>query len=447
MPETFDLALIGGQCWTLEGLRKTDIGIRSGRIAKLGSISPTAAGEVVKADGLTILPGVIDSQVHFREPGPTHKEDLETGTRAAVLGGVTAIFEMPNTQPPTIDAAQLAEKLRLARDRAWCDHAFFVGAAAANAQELGDLERLPGCSGVKIFMGSSTGSLLVPDDETLEAVLRSGHRRIAIHAEDEQRLKDRAEIAQKSGDPVSHPEWRDIETARRATERILNLARKTGRRVHVLHVTTAEEMALLAAAKDIATVEVTPQHLTLEAPDCYRRLGTKAQMNPPIREAHHREALWQAIDQGIVDCIGSDHAPHTLEEKAKTYPASPSGMPGVQTLLPLLLNHMAEGRLGLSRLVDLTSAGPARIYNVAGKGRIAQGYDADFTIVDLAAKRRIESSWLASKCGWSPFEGMTMKGWPMMTIIRGHVVMRDGTLQDQAIGKPVRFTETLEPIS
>lgn len=447
MPETFDLALVGGQCWTLDGLRKVDIGVRAGRIAKLGPISPIAAGEVIKAEGLTILPGVIDSQVHFREPGPTHKEDLETGTRAAVLGGVTAIFEMPNTQPPTIDAAQLEEKLKRGRNRAWCDHAFFVGAAAANAQELGDLERLPGCSGVKIFMGSSTGSLLVPDDETLEAVLRSGHRRIAIHSEDEQRLKERAEIAQNAGDPVSHPEWRDVETARRATERILKLARKTGRRIHVLHITTAEEMVLLAAAKDIATVEVTPQHLTLEAPDCYRRLGTKAQMNPPIREARHREALWQAIDQGIVDCIGSDHAPHTVEEKAKPYPASPSGMPGVQTLLPLLLNHMAEGRLGLGRLVDLTSAGPARIYNVAGKGRIAQGYDADFTLVDLAVERRIENTWLASKCGWSPFEGMKIKGWPMMTIIRGHVVMRDGSVQDKAIGKPVRFTETLEPIN
>lgn len=445
MPETFDLALIGGHCWTLDGLRKVDIGVRAGRIAKLGPISPMAAGEVIKAEGLTILPGVIDSQVHFREPGPTHKEDLETGTRAAVLGGVTAIFEMPNTQPPTIDAAQLAEKLERARNRAWCDHAFFVGAAAANARELGDLERLPGCSGVKIFMGSSTGSLLVPDDETLEAVLRSGHRRIAIHSEDEQRLKERAAIAQSSGDPVSHPEWRDVETARRATERILKLARKTGRRIHVLHITTAEEMVLLAGAKDIATVEVTPQHLTLEAPDCYRRLGTKAQMNPPIREARHREALWQAIDQGIVDCIGSDHAPHTMEEKAKPYPASPSGMPGVQTLLPLLLNHMAEGRLGLGRLVDLTSAGPARIYNVAGKGRIAQGYDADFTLVDLAAERRIENTWLASKCGWSPFDGMKIKGWPMMTIIRGHVVMRDGSVQDKAIGKPVRFAETLEP--
>ena len=258
MPETFDLALIGGQCWTLDGLRKADIGVRAGRIAKLGSISPSAADKVIKAEGLTILPGVIDSQVHFREPGPTHKEDLETGTRSAVLGGVTAIFEMPNTQPPTIHAAQLQEKLKLARNRAWCDHAFFIGAAAANAQELGDLERLPGCSGVKIFMGSSTGSLLVPDDETLEAVLRSGHRRIAIHAEDEPRLKERASIAQTSGDPVSHPEWRDVETARRATERILKLARKTGRRIHVLHITTAEEMVLLAGAKDIATVEVTP---------------------------------------------------------------------------------------------------------------------------------------------------------------------------------------------
>ncbi|MEZ5647412.1 MAG: dihydroorotase [Alphaproteobacteria bacterium] len=443
MAETFDLAIIGGQCWTPEGLQEVDIGVRAGRIAKIGSIDPHGGGAIIKGEGLTILPGVIDSQVHFREPGAPHKEDLETGTRAAVLGGVTTVFEMPNTQPPTTDATQLADKLARAKGRAWCDHAFFIGAAAENARELAELERLPGCCGVKIFMGSSTGSLLVPDDDTLRTVLRSGRRRAAIHAEDEPRLKERAAIAQASGSPLAHPEWRDVETARRATARILRLARETGRRIHVLHVTTAEEMMLLAEAKDIATVEVTPQHLTLEAPDCYRRLGTKAQMNPPIRDGHHRQALWQAISQGIVDCIGSDHAPHTLEEKAKPYPTSPSGMPGVQTLLPLLLHHMQEGRLSLGRLVDLTSAGPARIYNVANKGRIVVGYDADFTIVDLNREKTIESSWLASRCGWSPFEGMRIKGWPIMTVIRGHTVMRDDEVQEQAQGMPVRFTETL----
>src|SRR6185369_5244938 len=225
--------------------------------------------------------------------------------------------------------------------------------------------------------------------------------------------------------------------------RLLNLARKVGRRVHVLHVSTAEEMDLLGTAKDIATVEATPEHLTLVAPDCYRELGTLAQMNPPIRDDRHRQALWRAVRAGIVDCIGSDHAPHTLEEKARPYPTSPSGMPGVQTLLPLLLDHMAAGRLTLERLVDLTSAGPARIYNISGKGRLAVGYDADLTLIDLGATRRIENRWIASRCGWTPFDGVTVKGWPAMTILRGAVAMREDEVVGAPAGRPVRFTETL----
>jgi dihydroorotase len=293
-------------------------------------------------------------------------------------------------------------------------------------------------------MGSSTGSLLVADDEGVEAVLRSGRRRVAVHAEDEARLRERLALARESGDVASHPVWRDAETALRATKRLIALARKTGRRVHVLHVTTAEEMALLGEAKEIATVETTPQHLTLAAPDCYRELGTLAQMNPPIREAYHREALWQAVGQGIVDCIGSDHAPHTKEEKARPYPTSPSGMPGVQTLLPLLLDHLAQGRLTLERLVDLTSAGPARIYNIAGKGRMAVGYEADVTLVDLKARRTIRREWMATKCGWTPFEGREVTGWPRATIVRGRVVMREDELIGTPEGQPVRFGETLQ---
>jgi len=303
----------------------------------------------------------------------------------------------------------------------------------------------PGCCGVKIFMGASTGSLLVEDDETLFEVLRHGRRRVAVHAEDEARMRERVAIARDGADPTFHPEWRDVETARRATERILRLARRAGRRVHVLHITTAEELPLLAAHKDIATVEVTPQHLTLSAPDCYERLGTLVQMNPPIREAGHREALWRAVAAGIVDVIGSDHAPHTREEKAKPYPSSPSGMPGVQTLLPLLLDHMNAGRLSLARLIDLTSAGPARIYGIARKGRIAVGFDADLSIVDLKARREITGDWLAAKCGWSPFEGMTVTGWPMATVVRGRVVMREAELLGDPAGAPVEFWDTLEP--
>jgi dihydroorotase len=442
LSERFDLIIHGAIAATPNGIARADIGIRDGRFAAIGEFDGSAA-ETFNARGLHALPGVIDTQVHFREPGMTHKEDLATGTAAAVLGGVTAVFEMPNTNPNTLTADDIADKVSRAKGRARCDIAFFVGAAAENAGDLAKTERSPGCAGVKVFMGSSTGSLLVPDDETLEAVLRSGFRRVAIHSEDEARLRERMHIAKESGDVAMHPVWRDEETAIRATNRVLKLARETGRRVHLLHVTTAEEMAILAGAKDIATVEATPQHLTLAAPDCYRELGTLAQMNPPIRDARHREGLWQAVRDGVVDCIGSDHAPHTLEEKAKPYPTSPSGMAGVQTLLPLLLDHLAAGRLTLERIVDLTSAGPQRIYNIAGKGRIAVGYDADLVLVDLETRRVIRNEWIASRCGWTPFDGREVKGWPKATILRGSFVMREDELIGEPIGQPVRFAECL----
>jgi len=447
MTEHYDLIIRGGTVATPNGVAPADVAVTGGRIAAISAPGRTPGGaeaaEVFDAAGLHVLPGVIDTQVHFREPGNEHKEDLASGTAAAAMGGIVAVFEMPNTAPSTLGAADLDDKLARARGRAWVDHAFFMGAAAENAAELGTLELLPGCCGVKIFMGASTGSLLVEDDETLFEVLKHGRRRVAVHAEDEARMRERVGIAREGADPRFHPEWRDVETARRATERLLRLARRAGRRVHVLHVTTAEEMPLLSAHKDIATVEVTPQHLTLSAPDCYERLGTLAQMNPPIREARHREALWRAIADGVVDVIGSDHAPHTREEKAKPYPSSPSGMPGVQTLLPLLLDHMNAGRLSLARLIDLTSAGPARIYGIARKGRIAVGFDADFSIVDLKARREIAADWLAAKCGWSPFEGQHVTGWPMATVVRGRVVMREAELQGDPVGAPVEFWETL----
>jgi dihydroorotase len=442
MAETYDLIVRGGIAATPNGVAPADIAVRDGRIAAVGRIEGTAP-ESLDARGLHVLPGVIDTQVHFREPGLEHKEDLGTGTAAAALGGVTAVFEMPNTKPSTLTAADLADKLARAKGRAWCDVAFFVGAAAENAERLGELERLPGCAGVKIFMGSSTGSLLVAEDRDILRVLRSGRRRVAVHAEDEARLRERYALVRDGADPAMHPVWRDVETATIATQRLMRLAREAGRRVHVLHVTTAEEMAILAANKDIATVETTPQHLTLVAPDCYERLGTLAQMNPPIRDIRHRDALWHAVGGGVVDCIGSDHAPHTREEKDKPYPQSPSGMPGVQTLLPLLLDHMNAGRLTLERLIDLTSAGPARIYGIAGKGRIAVGYDADLTLVDLGARRTIRAAWIASRCGWTPFDGTTVTGWPVATVVRGHITMRDDQLVGTPVGQSVRFTETL----
>ena len=432
----FDLKLVGGTVHLPSGPVRADIGVRGGRIAEIGAAGD--AGETIDCTGLDILPGVIDTQVHFREPGLTHKEDLETGSRAAVLGGVTAVFEMPNTKPNTDSAEAIQDKLARAHHRMWCDHAFYVGATNANSAELAALERLPGTAGVKIFMGASTGDLLVAEDASLARVLASGHRRVAIHAEDEARMNARAG-ERVPGDASSHPVWRDDESALLATRRILALARAAGRRIHVLHVTTPAELELLGQNKDIATCEVTPQHLTLAGEEAYPRLGTLAQMNPPIRSGAHRDGLWYWLGQGVPDILGSDHAPHTLEEKAKPYPESPSGMPGVQTMLPLMLNHVAQGRTTLARVIDLTSAGPQRVFGIIGKGRIATGYDADFSVVDLKARWTIEESWLASRSGWSPFTGMTLTGRPIGTIVRGQRVMWDGALAEAAIGEPIRF--------
>lgn len=437
MTQTFDLILKNGTVHTPGGAVPLSIGVRKGKVAAIGE-SLGDAGEVVDCAGLDILPGVIDSQVHFREPGLEHKEDLESGSRAAVMGGVTAVFEMPNTNPNTDSAERLAYKLERAHHCMWCDHAFYVGATADNAEELKALERLPGAAGVKIFMGASTGSLLVAEDESLSRVLASGSRRVAIHAEDEARMNARKDLRVES-DPSSHPVWRDDESAMLATQRILRLARQAGRRIHILHVTTPAELELIAQNKDIATCEVTPQHLTLAAEDAYPRLGTYAQMNPPIRSAKHRDGLWHWLNQGVPDVIGSDHAPHTKEEKAKAYPASPSGMPGVQTLLPLLLDHVAAGRTTLQRVIELTSAGPQRVFGLVTKGRIAVGYDADFSIVDLKKRWTVTEQWLQSRCGWSPFTGMELTGKPIGTFVRGHRVMWEDQLANEAVGEPVRF--------
>ncbi|WP_020209958.1 dihydroorotase [Gilvimarinus chinensis] len=438
-----DLLVYGGTAITPNGAEPIDLACIDGRLVALGELHRAwTAEEYIDATGLHVLPGVIDSQVHFREPGLTHKEDLEAGTRGAVLGGVTGVFEMPNTNPLTLWESDLKAKLDAADGRAWCDYAFYIGGSATNAEDLHTLETLPGCAGVKVFMGSSFGDLLADEDEVLRRILTNGKRRMSVHAEDEARLIERKMLAEASGDVCDHPHWRDVESAFKATRRIVSIACETGRRLHVLHVTTAEEMAFLAQHKGRVTVETTPHHLTMHAPDCYERLGSLAQMNPPVRERHHQQALWQAIRDGVVDVIGSDHAPHTLEEKAKPYPQSPSGMTGVQTLLPTMLNHVNAGRLSLQRLVDLTSAGPARVFGIEGKGRIALGYDADLTLVDMNAERVIRNDWITSKSGWTPYDGMPVTGWPIHTVIRGKAVVRDEQLTGTPQGKSIRFLET-----
>jgi dihydroorotase len=442
MADSYDLILKGGIVVNHDGEGGRDLGIRAGRFAAIGDLSRASAGEAIDCRGLHLLPGVIDTQVHFREPGLIHKEDLETGSRSAVMGGVTAVFEMPNTDPLTVSAEALADKLKRGHHRMHCDFAFFVGATADNTRHLAELERLPGCAGIKVFMGSSTGSLLVADDGGLRAILKTIRRRASFHAEDEPRLNDRKTL-RVEGDPRSHPVWRDEMAALKATQRLVTIAHETGARVHVLHVSTAQEIDYLAGHKDVASVETTPHHLTLEAPGCYERLGNRAQMNPPVRDATHRAGIWTGLSNGTVDVLGSDHAPHTREEKAKPYPASPSGMTGVQTLVPIMLDHVHAGRLSLLRFVDLTSAGPARLFGIAGKGRIAVGYDADLTVVDLKRRQTITDKWIASRAGWTPYDGVSVTGWPIGTVVRGRKVMWEGSLTAPAQGERVRFLETL----
>lgn len=433
----YDLLIQGGALVTPKAMFEADIAVQDGRIAAIGR-SLGEATETVNANGLWIFPGIIDTQVHFREPGLTHKEDIESGTKAALLGGVTTVLEMPNTHPPTTTPESLAHKRELAQGRAWCDIGFFYGATAENAETLEQAENLPGVPGIKMFVGSSTGSLLVGEDEGIRRVLQHGHKRVAIHSEDEARNIERKQTYAESasGNVQWHPHIRDAESARLSTERVLCLSEETGRPVHILHISTQDELPLLAEAKRKGlgtTCEVTPQHLWFAGPGDYERLGTRIQQNPPVRDRWHRDALWYALETGLFDVFGSDHAPHTKEEKAQDYPASPSGMPGVQTMLPVLLTYVSQGRLPATEVSRMACQNPAKLFGMTDRGVLEAGYLADLTLVDPSLARTVEASILASRSGWSPWEGESLTGWPVIVIKNGKVAMQDG----QAIGSPM----------
>ncbi len=441
MHEKYDIFIKNGEIVVGDKIEKLNIGIKKNKIKLLTTSTNHKASKIINAKNLTILPGVIDSQVHFREPGSEHKENMYTGTKGAILGGVTSIFEMPNTNPPTATEKLLKEKLKLAKTRMWTNYAFFAGATGKNIKNLASLEKHPGCVGIKIFMGSSTGNLLVPDDETLTNVLSNRNYRTAIHAEDEPRLIKRKKLI-KDSDVKYHPIWRDELTAIKATKRIIKAAKKSKLPIHILHVTTKEEVEIIKNNKKYVSMEVTPQHLTLYAPDCYNKLGSFAQMNPPIRGKKHHNALWNAIKANIVDVIGSDHAPHTIEEKLKPYPDTPSGMPGVQTLLPVMLNHVNNGKLSIHKLCKLISTNPAKLYNVKSKGEIKLNYDADLTIIDLNKQITIKNEIMVNKSKWTPFDNFKVKGWPIMTIVNGILVMKNGKVIGKPLGKAIEFERT-----
>lgn len=446
-----DLLITSANCLLPNGtsvrLAEANIGIKDGKFAYIGDAKPDAEKHL-DLKGLHLFPGAIDSQVHFREPGLTHKEDFHTGTHAALCGGITSVFEMPNTNPATLTKADVEDKIsRVTKGdggRAYSHMAFYVGASHQNIDQLETLEKLPGISGIKVFMGSSTGNLLVPDEASLEALMRKGKRRVIFHAEDEARLVERKHLAVDGKNVKLHPEWRDVKSAVNATELVLRLCERTRRPVHILHVTTYQELELIKKAKEklgeLVSCEVTPQHLTLFGPDIYEKIGTLAQMNPPIRDHEQQQGLLRLLKEKVPDVIGSDHAPHTREEKAKPYPQSPSGMPGVQTLLPIMLNHVNQGHLSLEQLGMMVCERPRQLFGCAQKGRIEIGLDADITIIDLKRQMTITNSQQKSKVGWTPFDGMTVTGIPVMAFLDGTLAMQDGEAIGAPRGRPIHFS-------
>ena len=433
-----DLILKNGIVFLPQGRTSIDVGIKDGKIVEIGNC--VDANKTIDCTNLFIFPGLIDTQCHFREPGGEHKETIQTGTMAAALGGIVGIFEMPNTNPLTTTPEALDHKINRGIDTAYTDFAYYFGGTYQNSNNLSKWENLDAVCGIKIFMGASTGNLLSATDEEVEAVVSNGKRVIAVHAEDEFLMNENKKtILKDSNDVGMHCKWRDVNSSLNATKRVVGLAKKHNRHVHVLHITTSDEMDFLRKNKDTATVEVLPNHLTLSAPDCYEQLGTLAQQNPPIREKHHQDALWKAIEDGTVDIVASDHAPHTLDEKSGTYPNTPSGTPGVQTLLPIMLDHASNGKLSYERLVDLMAYGPIRVHKIKNKCSITKNYDADFTIVDPKKTHVITNEEQASKSAWTPYDGKKITGMPVMTIIRGNIVMREGELLEKIIAQPIEF--------
>lgn len=476
------------------GIARISVLLEDGRIAALDAAPTLRADETINASGLHLLPGVIDAHVHFRDPGLTHKEDLATGSRACAAGGVTSFLDMPNTVPQTVTAEALEAKLALAARKCVVNYGFYVGATRDNLAELAKASRDPAFAsrtpGIKVFLGSSTGNMLLDDPELLERLFAETALPIAAHCEDEATVRaNRARLCEErraralgprgrtrtdepggapSGDArtvattssahdfapapsgrqgssekhllsISDHSWiRDRTAAVRATRQAIGLARRHGRRLHVLHVSTADEAALVAEAGPLVTSEACPHHIFLDDSD-YARLGTRAQMNPALKTASDRAALWNALKEGAIDMIATDHAPHTLEEKRARYPDSPSGVPAVEVALPLLLDQVNQGRCTLEEVARWTSGAPARVWSIAGKGRIEEGFDADLTLVDLSLRREVRNANQWTKCGWTPWHRAQLSGWPVRTWVGGRTVFKDGEASREPCGRQIAF--------
>jgi len=437
MPTTSSLLIRGARVLLPNGeFLVGDVEICEGKILRVAPSIAAVGDREIMAKGLTLLPGVIDPQVHFREPGLEHKEDLFTASCACAKGGVTSFLEMPNTRPLTTTQAALDDKLSRAAEKCLVNYGFFIGATAEN---LPDLLTANPTSGIKVFMGSMHGQLLVDGEATLEAIFAAGDRLIAVHAEDQARINQRRQEFAGISDVAVHSQIQDNQAALLATQLALKLSNKYQRRLHILHLSTGEEAELLRQEKPSwVTAEVTPQHLLLNT-SAYEKIGSLAQMNPPLRDSRDNEILWQALLDGVIDFIATDHAPHTLAEKAQDYPNTPSGMPGVETSLPLMLTQAVQGRCTVAQVANWMSAAVAKAYKIPNKGKIAPGFDADLVLVDLDNYRLVVREEMVTKCGWSPFEGWNLTGWPVVTVVGGKVVFEKGKLDTTVRGEALTF--------
>jgi dihydroorotase len=413
-----------------------DVRLEGDKIVEVAPQITAVADRTIEATGLTLLPGVIDPQVHFREPGLEYKEDLYTASRACARGGVTSFLEMPNTKPLTITQAALDDKLARAADHCLVNYGFFIGATKAQLPDM--LTANPVC-GIKIFMGSMHGDLLVDEEIVLDPIFAKGDRLIAVHAEDQARIADRRAQYSDATDPAVHSIIQDNQAALNATKLAVKLSKKYQRRLHILHLSTGDEAEFLRQEKPAwVTAEVTPQHLVLNT-EAYKTKGTLVQMNPPIRSAQDNETLWQALRDGVIDFIATDHAPHTLEEKSQPYPKSPSGMPGVETSLAVMLTQAKAGKCTVAQVSHWMSTAVAKAYKIPNKGLIEVGYDADLVLVDLENTKPVRREDVQSKCGWNPFEGWDLTGWAVYTIVNGQVVYDNGAIDDTVRGRALTF--------
>ena len=396
-------------------VRRGALLVEDGRIIEIDASPQSTADQVIQCDGQTLMPGVIDDQVHFREPGLTHKEDLYTASRACAAGGTTAFLEMPNTKPPAVTAEGVRAKDSIAAEKSHVHYGFYIGATPDNVPELNAASNVPG---IKIFIGSSTGNLLVDEQAALERIFAETPLPICAHCEDETTVRANAEKLSGTSNLHDHSRIRDEKAAIIATTRAVDLANRHQHRFHVLHVSTAAELPIIANQSPYITAEVCPHHLFFNVDD-YDRLGSRIQMNPSIKTATDNEKLWEALQSNVIQVVATDHAPHTLEEKSQPYPQSPSGLPAVENSLALFLNQVASGKCTLTQVASWMSDAPARVWGIVGKGRIEVGYDADLVLVNLEEERTIRDEAQHTKSRWSPWNGETLTGWPVATFLRG----------------------------